>query len=140
MVLTLAAVYVAVFQIVLAVAGTFILRRIPTSFAIGFLLGNIILAAQQNIVIFASFRSFYLPRNKQSHKILGGFTIFLSIVYIVFALILTTFRDAIIVKRDNMNATPSIESSGILEGGIRTSFTSMDNTKHDEVAKSGVIA
>mmetsp|Transcript_20682 Transcript_20682/g.26750 ORF Transcript_20682/g.26750 Transcript_20682/m.26750 type:complete len:195 (+) Transcript_20682:259-843(+) len=139
-VLTLAAVYVAVFQIVLAVAGTFILRRMPTSFAVGFLLGSIILAAQQNIVIFASFRSFYLPRNKKSHKVLSGFTLFLSIVYIIFALFLTTFRDAVIVKRENMNARPSIESSRVLEGEIRTSFSSMDNTKDDEVAKNGIIA
>ena len=138
--LTLAAVYVAVFQIVLAVSGTFILRRMPTSFAVGFLLGSIILAAQQNIVIFASFRSFYLPRNKKSHKVLSGFTLFLSIVYIIFALFLTTFRDAVIVKRENMNARPSIECSGVLEGEIRTSFSSMDNTKDDEVAKNGIIA
>mmetsp|Transcript_18325 Transcript_18325/g.45397 ORF Transcript_18325/g.45397 Transcript_18325/m.45397 type:complete len:172 (-) Transcript_18325:970-1485(-) len=42
----------------LGVLGTFVLKRFPTSFSVGFLLGVMIVIANQNLLLFATFLKF----------------------------------------------------------------------------------
>ena len=42
----------------LGVLGTFVLKRFPTSFSVGFLLGVLVVIANQNLLLFATFLNF----------------------------------------------------------------------------------
>merc|ERR1740139_888595 len=52
--LSFAALWTGLVQIVMAVLGTFVLKRFPTSFSVGFFLG-LVVVAQQNLIMCATF-------------------------------------------------------------------------------------
>ena len=56
--LVLASIWTGLLHLILAILGTFILKRFPTSFAIGFLLGLLAVTANQNLILFGVFRGY----------------------------------------------------------------------------------
>lgn len=92
LVLTIASSWTAMFQIVLGGVGTAILKRLPTAFGVGFLIGLVVVAAHQNIIIFASFRSFYIPGDDTSKKAFALLALILAFAYLGFVYVITHFR------------------------------------------------
>ena len=58
MALKIASAWTAVIQFSMAILGTFILKRFPTSFSVGFFLGLVLIVAQQNLVLFGTFHNY----------------------------------------------------------------------------------
>jgi len=55
--LVLAAIWTGLLHLLLAVLGTFVLKRFPTSFALGFFLGFLAIVANQNLLLFGVYHA-----------------------------------------------------------------------------------
>jgi zinc transporter ZupT len=94
--LMMAAVWTAVVHLVLAIVGTFILKRFPTSFSVGFFLGLLLVIANQDLVLFVTFHNYPYGSAQTNHSFANlGLTLFLMLLF--FALILSQFREAIVM-------------------------------------------
>ena len=93
----MAAVWTGIIQLIIAILGTFILKRFPTSFSVGFFIGLIVIVAQQNLIMFATFRD-YGAGSVTSNHIFANLALSLFIMYSFFALILGHFRERILLS------------------------------------------
>ncbi len=78
------------------IVGTFIIKRFSTSFSVGFLLGLVIIVAQQYLLLAVTFwhnRYGSAPTNIAFANLAFG----LFVLYSVFAAILSQFRESIMV-------------------------------------------
>jgi len=114
--LALAAIWSSVVHGILAILGTFIIRRFPTQFAIGFFLGLLVIIAQQDIIIHSTFKQY-----KQTMRKSGGFFSFLSMIV---ALLLVGFTAFLAIYRDAILLTSPVDNTG--HGGIED-----DNRYHE---------
>jgi hypothetical protein len=94
--LVVASFWVGIMHLVLAVAGTFILKRFPTSFAIGFLLGLLVLFTHQNLILFAVFGS-NDKGNIRTNRAFGAFGFILFLTLSTFSILLFHFKTFIVV-------------------------------------------
>ena len=94
-----AAIWTAVVQLLVGVLGTFVLRRFPTEFSMGAFLGILVVITQQNFILFATFSdvTFNMLTEQKSSKMFAALLFLTAIVYIVFGLMLTHFRDQILL-------------------------------------------
>uniref|UniRef100_A0A7S1ZUY8 Uncharacterized protein n=1 Tax=Trieres chinensis TaxID=1514140 RepID=A0A7S1ZUY8_TRICV len=127
--LTIAASWTGLTQLAMAVLGTFVLKRFPTSFSVGFFLGLIVIVAQQNLLLFATFHG-YRHGTPQSNHIFADLALTLFVVYVFFALILFHFREHILVApvdAKNFTGGGVGGSRSVDEGGVTVQGTSYDN-------------
>ena len=110
--LMIAAGFTAAFQLILAVIGTFILRRFSTPFAVGFLIGLVLIMAQQNVILSISFHNL---ASNAANSIFANLAMTLSMIYIFFACILIQFREHVFVTPPGLNGhTNSFDSASVL--------------------------
>jgi len=95
--LEIAAYWSAVLHLILAIVGTFILKRLSTSFAVGCLLGVTVVLSQQNLLLFAAFYS-YGHGSPFMNIIFADMAFALFMILSFFALTLGHFRNHIITK------------------------------------------
>lgn len=85
----------------LGLIGTFILKRFPTSFAIGFLLGLVVVCFNQNIIVFFAFRNHNRqdPENttNMTSRLYNMGCLGLALMMAVFGTILFHFQQFVIV-------------------------------------------
>jgi hypothetical protein len=91
-----ASIWTGLIHLFLAVLGTFVLKRFPTSFAIGFFLGVLVVFANQNLILFAVFRSYSFGNHKKN-KAFANFAFVICLVLSLFTLLLTFFRQDLVV-------------------------------------------
>lgn len=94
-----AAIWTALAQMFMGAVGTFVLRRFPTEFSVGFFLGLLVIVAQQNLILFATFSdgTFNMLSEQKSSKVFAALILLTAIIYIAFAIMLTHFRDHILL-------------------------------------------
>ena len=110
--LMMAAGFTAVFQLILAIIGTYIIRRFSTPFAVGFLIGLVLISAQQNVILSVSFHNL---ASNTANSIFANLAMTLSIIYIFFACILIQFREHVFVTPPGLNGrTNSFDSASVL--------------------------
>jgi len=90
----LAVIWAMIAQLTVSILGTFIMKRFSTSFSIGFLLGVVVVMAQQNLVLGVIFWGF---KAGSINHIFANCVIIFFVVYTFFCLILYRFRNSIIV-------------------------------------------
>uniref|UniRef100_A0A7S1CYB0 Uncharacterized protein n=1 Tax=Cyclophora tenuis TaxID=216820 RepID=A0A7S1CYB0_CYCTE len=92
--LLLAVIWSGLLHLVLAVLGTFILRRFSTLFALGFLLGFLLVVTNQNLILFCCFqdRMFGSPVNPKTNRAFSIVALILVIVLTFFTTLLARFR------------------------------------------------
>lgn len=95
--LEIAAYWSAFFHLILAVLGTFILKRFSTAFTVGCFLGITVVVSQQNLLLFVSFYH-YQHGNSMYNMIFADLALALCLILAFFSLILGHFRHHIIVK------------------------------------------
>jgi hypothetical protein len=94
--LTAAAIWTAIIQFGMIIVGTFIIKRFSTSFSVGFLLGLVIVVAQQYLLLAVTFwHSNYGSWAKNVSFANLAFGLF--ILYSFFAVILLQFRESIMI-------------------------------------------
>ena len=97
--IVVAAIWTALVQLFMGVVGTFVLRRFPTEFSVGFFLGLLLIVAQQNFILFATFSdvTFNLLSEQKSSKLFAALIFLTAVIYLAFAVLLTHFRDQILL-------------------------------------------
>lgn len=96
--ISIAAIWTAIVQLFMGVVGTFVLRRFPTEFSVGFFLGLVLVIAQQNVILYATFSdvSFNTSEHKSSRP-LAIWMLLTGILYMAFAAMLAHFRHHILL-------------------------------------------
>lgn len=85
-----------IIHVVLGVLGTFVLKRFPTSFSVGFFLGCTAIVANQNLIQSITFRGYGYGKTSTNVIFANlGFCIFLVLAF--FTLILFHFKEHIVV-------------------------------------------
>jgi hypothetical protein len=80
----------------LGVLGTFVLKRFPTSFSVGFLLGVLVVIANQNLLLFATFLNFSQGDQRTNDLFaIVGFSVFG--VMSLMSLLLFHFKEEVVV-------------------------------------------
>ena len=95
--LVIGAIWTALVHVLLAILGTFVLKRFPTSFSIGFLLGIVVVLANQNLILFATFTNYGFGNPSTNHIFSGtAFTLFAVLTF--FSLLLFQFKKDVVVS------------------------------------------
>eukprot|EP00934_Nitzschia_sp_Nitz4_P005091 Nitzschia sp. Nitz4//scaffold139_size61406//40510//41157//NITZ4_006461-RA/size61406-snap-gene-0.5-mRNA-1//1//CDS//3329535855//5081//frame0 len=94
--LMLASMWTGLVHLALGVLGTFVLKRFPTSFSVGFLLGVMVVLANQNLLVFVTFRS-YVQGSSMANLAFAGLGLNLFLVYTFLSLMLFHFRQDVVV-------------------------------------------
>merc|ERR1719438_277513 len=106
--LSLVAIWSSAVHGILAIAGTFVIRRFPTNFALGFLLGLLLIVSQQDIILHSTFK-LYKDLTKNSGGIFAFLSMIMAIILIGFAAFLAIFRDVILTTSPiNTNTASSL--------------------------------
>lgn len=94
--LVAASVCMGLSHLILGIVGTFVLKRFPTSFAVGFFLGLLVVLANQNLILFGTFHRYGYGTPATNHAFGGlGFSLFVVLAF--FAALLFHFKKNIIV-------------------------------------------
>jgi len=102
--LTIAAIWTGVIHLALGVLGTFVLKRFPTSFSVGFFLGVLVVLANQNIILYASFHK-YTQGNSKANQVFAALGFLLFAVLTFMTLLLVHFKsDVVVSPLDTVNS------------------------------------
>jgi hypothetical protein len=94
--LMLAAIMTGVVHLFLGILGTFVLKRFPTSFSVGFFLGILVILANQNMMLMATFADYSYGSSQTNHVFANlGFVLFVMLA--AFCIMLYHFKSKIIV-------------------------------------------
>ena len=94
--LVMASVYTGIVHLILGILGTFVLKRFPTSFSVGFFMGVLVILANQNFLLTGTF--FRCPHgNPQTNQVFANFCFCLFLVLAFFSLMLFHFKEEIVV-------------------------------------------
>ena len=94
--LVLASIHSGIVHLILAVLGTFVLKRFPTSFAVGFFLGILLIVANQNLILFGVFHQ-YQQGMIGTNLAFANLSLVLFLILGFFALLLLHFRQDVVV-------------------------------------------
>ncbi len=95
--LIIASIWTGVIHLALGVLGTFVLKRFPTSFSVGFFLGVLVVLANQNIILFASFHK-YTQGSPRSNQVFASLGFVLFVVLSFMSLLLVHFKHEVVVS------------------------------------------
>mmetsp|Transcript_19330 Transcript_19330/g.28180 ORF Transcript_19330/g.28180 Transcript_19330/m.28180 type:complete len:168 (+) Transcript_19330:151-654(+) len=94
--LTAAAVWTTVIQFGMIIVGTFIIKRFTTPFSVGFLLGLVIVVAQQYLLLSVTFWNHKYGSAAKNYTFANlAFSLFF--LYSIFAAVLGQFRESVMV-------------------------------------------
>ena len=94
--LMLASIFTGVTHLFLGILGTFVLKRFPTSFSVGFFLGILVILANQNMMLMATFYG-YSHGSPGTNKVFAQLSFVLFLMLAAFAVMLYHFKSMIIV-------------------------------------------
>jgi len=111
--LLVASIWTGIVHLGLGVLGTFVLKRFPTSFSVGFLLGVLVVLANQNLILFATFVRYSQGSPRTNHIFASlGFTLFTVLSFM--SLLLVHFKHQVVVApvevggKDEEEASPTV--------------------------------
>lgn len=121
-------------QLASAVVGTFVLKRFPTRFSVGFFLGLVVILSQQCLLSFVAFGSRRHVGGEDgdgghSSRVFANLSLALFSVYGVFALMLVHFREHILLAPVDAEkfARGSKDGGGRGDGGSLDEGASYEN-------------
>ena len=92
----LASIFTGVTHLFLGILGTFVLKGFPTSFSVGFFLGILVILANQNMMLMATFHG-YSHGSPGTNKLFAQLSFVLFLMLASFAVMLYHFKSMIIV-------------------------------------------
>jgi zinc transporter ZupT len=95
--LMIAAIWTGLIHLALGVLGTFVLKRFPTSFSVGFFLGVLVVLANQNIILYASFHK-YEQGSQRANQVFASLGFVLFVVLSFMSLLLVHFKHEVVVS------------------------------------------
>jgi len=120
--LVIGSVWTGIIHLVLGVLGTFVLKRFPTSFSVGFFLGVLVILANQNLILFGTFHGYSYGTPRTNHVFANlGLVLFMILTF--FSVLVFHFKKFIVVA--------PIDAKGI-GGRSSEKAESADYQKYDE--------
>lgn len=105
--LVIASIWTGLVHLALGVLGTFVLKRFPTSFSIGFLLGVLVVLANQNLIMLGAFSRYSIGSSRTNHAFaIMGLT--LTCVLTFMALLLVNFKSQVVVAPMDVNLNVNV--------------------------------
>jgi len=99
-----ASVWTGLVHLVLGVLGTFVLKRFPTSFSVGFFLGVLVVLANQNLILFGTFHGYGFGNPATNHAFANvAATLFCILAF--FCLLLFHFKKYIVLAPIDVKGT-----------------------------------
>mmetsp|Transcript_27182 Transcript_27182/g.74508 ORF Transcript_27182/g.74508 Transcript_27182/m.74508 type:complete len:196 (-) Transcript_27182:1177-1764(-) len=95
--LVLAVIWTGLIHLALGVLGTFVLKRFPTSFSVGFFLGVLVVLANQNILLYASFHK-YTQGSSRANQVFASLGFVLFVVLTFMSLLLVHFKQEVVIS------------------------------------------
>jgi hypothetical protein len=131
--LVIASIWTGLVHLALGVLGTFVLKRFPTSFSIGFLLGVLVVLANQNLIMFGAFSRYSIGSTRSSRAFASlGFT--LTCVLSLMALLLVNFKSQVVVAPIDVNVNVNVATAPAAKDyEIPVMSTSSSKSKQTEV-------
>jgi len=126
--LIIAAVWTGFIHLALGVLGTFVLKRFPTSFSVGFFLGVLVVLANQNIVLYASFHK-YTQGNHRANQVFASLGFVLFVVLSFMSLLLVHFKEEVVVSP--IDDTEDNDGAGAGAGAGMDNDTNMNNNMNN---------
>ena len=125
----IATIVTGVCHLLLGILGTFVLKRFPTSFSIGFLLGMINILLNQNLIFFGTFYSYDYGTTQTNH-IFGSIGLVLSLILFIFGSLLFHFKQHIIATSPLISTTGnnSTTSPGSVTSNQKTQTTQQQSS------------
>jgi len=108
--MVMASIWTGAVHLLLGVLGTFVLKRFPTSFSVGFFLGVLVILANQNLLLFGTFLGYshgYAPTNHTFANL--GMTLFFVLAF--FATLLFQFKRHVVILATGTTATTTTSST-----------------------------
>lgn len=130
--LVIATVIIGLSHVVLGILGTFVLKRFPTSFSIGFLLGIVLILANQNLILFGTFFRYDYGTTNTNH-IFGVLSFVLAVILFLFGILLFHFKNDVVVAPIDIkhakrsNNTSHIETATSLPSNQSTNYQQYDD-------------
>ena len=129
--LIVAAIWTGLIHLALGVLGTFVLKRFPTSFSVGFFLGVLVVLANQNIILYASFHK-YTQGSQRANQVFASLGFVLFVVLSFMSLLLVHFKEEVVVSpldedgidddnndnNNNQNVVVQNNNTGTGSGGV----------------------
>ena len=128
--LIVAAIWTGIIHLALGVLGTFVLKRFPTSFSVGFFLGVLVVLANQNIILYASFHK-YTQGSQRANQVFASLGFVLFVVLSFMSLLLVHFKEEVVVSpldedgidddnndNNNENVVVQNNNTGTVSGGV----------------------
>jgi hypothetical protein len=94
--LVVGSVWTGLSHVGLGILGTFVLRRFPTAFSVGFFLATLLVVANQDLILFGTFYG-YQYGSPQTNHVFANVGMALFCVLVFFMLLLFHFKQRIIV-------------------------------------------
>lgn len=101
--LVVATVWTGLIHLALGILGTFVLKRFPTSFSVGFFLGVLVVLANQNIILYASFHK-YGQGSAAANQVFASLGFILFCVLSFMTVLLLHFRNDVVISPVDMGA------------------------------------
>eukprot|EP00536_Pseudo-nitzschia_multiseries_P011846 jgi/Psemu1/68069/estExt_Genemark1.C_4270009 len=95
--LVIAVIWTGLIHLALGVLGTFVLKRFPTSFSVGFFLGVLVVLANQNILLYASFHK-YTQGSSRANQVFASLGFVLFAVLTFMSLLLVHFKQDVVIS------------------------------------------
>lgn len=92
----IASIWSGIVHLILGVLGTFVLKRFPTSFSVGFFLGVLVVIASQNLILFGTFHG-YAYGKTSTNTAFANVGLCLFLILTIFSLMLYHFKKYIVV-------------------------------------------
>ena len=108
--LLVAALWMGIAHLLTAGLGTFILKRFPTTFAIGFFLGVVLILANQNLILFGTFHS-YSYGNVSTNHAFGLAALMMAILLTVFSSLLYHYKHKLVMAPIDVKGLGSRKST-----------------------------
>jgi hypothetical protein len=112
--LLVASIWTGIIHLGLGVLGTFVLKRFPTSFSVGFLLGVLVVLANQNLIMFVTF-SRYSQGSPRTNHIFASLGLTLFAVLTFMALLLLHFKQDVVVTPMDVNGNKEDEEFAVAD-------------------------
>uniref|UniRef100_A0A7S4JLF0 Uncharacterized protein n=1 Tax=Odontella aurita TaxID=265563 RepID=A0A7S4JLF0_9STRA len=125
--LAIAAGLCGIVQLAAAVTGTFVLKRFPTRFSVGFFLGLIVIISQQCLIAFVAFGGRHVEEDGRNSLVFANISLALFLVYGVFALMLVHFREHIVLAPIDVGTIARKGKGGEGDAGSLGEGASYDN-------------
>lgn len=126
--LVIGTVWTAIVHLILAILGTFVLKRFPTNFSVGFFLGVLLILVNQNLILFSAFHTYSFGTARTNHTF-ANLALCITLILGFFTLLLVNFRTDVVVAPVDTKGAGSRAGEGTAASEEGASYQSYEESR-----------